>query len=336
MLAIDHSTQADGLNDSVHISAFDMPMSAFLSLASRRALDKERNKLMAIMAGCPSQADAIDAYRDYMEEHYYRDIIAELRLRYKVNIAAEVMGGVATEIIAPADGVHPCYQDSVLINLHAGGFTTGGRWGGQVESIPIASLTGINVVSIDYRKAPEHHYPAATEDVVTVYRELLKQYQPENIGLYGCSAGGVLAGQAIARLDKLDLPLPAAVGMFCGAPLPITGDANHWVAAINGEPPAGLGDFSYFDGVSDSDVDAFPGLDDRLLKRFPPSLLMSASRDFVFSQIITMHNSLVRQGVPADLHLWDGLGHTFLYNPELPETDEAFNVIAAFFRERLK
>src|SRR6185312_14600393 len=83
------------------------------------------------------------------------------------------------------------------------------------ESIPIASIGKIKVISIDYRMAPEYTFPAASDDVVAVYRQLLKTYKPKNMGLYGCSAGGLLTAESISRFQKESLPLPAAIGMFC-------------------------------------------------------------------------------------------------------------------------
>jgi acetyl esterase/lipase len=75
----------------------------------------------------------------------------------------------------------------------------------------------IKVVAVDYRLGPENRFPAASEDVTNVYRELLKTYRPENIGIFGCSAGGMLSGQAIPWFLKEHLPLPGAIGVFCAS-----------------------------------------------------------------------------------------------------------------------
>jgi monoterpene epsilon-lactone hydrolase len=71
---------------------------------------------------------------------------------------------------------------------------------------PIASIGKIKVISVDYRQAPEYAFPSASEDVATVYRELLKTYKPTNIGIYGCSAGGLLTAETIAWFQKEKLP----------------------------------------------------------------------------------------------------------------------------------
>ena len=75
-----------------------------------------------------------------------------------------------------------------------------------------------------------------------------------------------------------------------------------------------------------------PGDHDDLLARFPPTLLISGTRDFALGGVLASHNKLVRLGVEADLHVWEGLGHaTFAFNPCLPESDEVHNVIVSFF-----
>ena len=65
-----------------------------------------------------------------------------------------------------------------------------------------------NAFSVLYRLAPEHPFPAAVDDTVAVYKELLKAYKPQNIALYGTSAGAILTAQTTARLKQLGLPLP--------------------------------------------------------------------------------------------------------------------------------
>ena len=68
--------------------------------------------------------------------------------------------------------------------------------------MPVAVLGRIKVVSLDYREGPKYRFPAASEDVAAAYRELLKTYRAEDIGIYGCSAGGMLTGMSVAWFQK--------------------------------------------------------------------------------------------------------------------------------------
>jgi len=78
----------------------------------------------------------------------------------------------------------------VLINLH-GGASVGAHGGGLVESIPVASVGKLKVISIDYRQG-RRPLPGGERRRRCGVHALLKRYKPQNIGIYGCSAGGVL------------------------------------------------------------------------------------------------------------------------------------------------
>ena len=121
--------------------------------------------------------------------------------------------GVRTDIITPLT-MPEANRNRVLINLHGGGFNSDS--GSLIEGIPIANLAKIKVVSVYYRLAPENPFPAAVDDVVAVYKELLKTYKPDSIGIFGTSAGAILTAEVAVRLKQLGLPLPAALGIFSG------------------------------------------------------------------------------------------------------------------------
>ncbi len=67
-----------------------------------------------------------------------------------------------------------------------------------------------------YRLSPESPYPAAVDDSIAVYRELLKTYKPDHMVIYGTSAGAILTAEVAARIKQLGLPMPAALGIFSG------------------------------------------------------------------------------------------------------------------------
>jgi epsilon-lactone hydrolase len=240
---------------------------------------------------------------------------------------------VPVESFTPTEGTRAHNRARVLINLHGGSYIIGGRWGGQVESIPIAAVGGIRVGSVDYRMAPEHRFPAASQDAAKVYRALLREYRAENIGIYGCSAGGLLTAQLVAWLQKEGLPRPGAIGMFCrGALRYERGDSNYFMTDAG--RPAG-GRVSYHSPADRNDPLAFPGIDARVMAQFPPTLLITGTRDQAMSSVVSTHAQLVRLGVYADLHVWEGLGHAFFFDPDLPESREVYGVVARFFDKRL-
>jgi hypothetical protein len=114
---------------------------------------------------------------------------AEARKLYPVNVEEAMTAGVRTDIITPM--TMPAENKSrVLINLHGGGFNSDS--GSLIEGVPISNLAKMKVVSVYYRLAPESPFPAAVDDVVAVYKELLKTYKPHSIGIFGTSAGAIL------------------------------------------------------------------------------------------------------------------------------------------------
>ena len=322
-------------SEPVMVASFELPSSVFLSPQSQQFLQQEQQRQLRLQEDCPSPVDDINAYRQHLDSQYFFEIIARLKDRYAVTIESTTIAGVAVDIIAPV-AVAADYQDKVLINLHGGMFMVGGGGGGQAESIPIADLSGYKVISIDYRMHPEYAYPAATEDVIAVYQALLKDYSADNIAIYGSSAGAILGGQVIAQLLREGLPVPAAIGMIGGAPLPIAGDANYFSAAITASPPIHLHDLAYLKDVAEDDAEALPGLNNALLKQFPPTVLITATRDLVMGQVVTMHNRLIQNGAEAELYVWDGVGHVFTVIPGLPEAEQALAVLAQFLCKHLQ
>jgi monoterpene epsilon-lactone hydrolase len=272
-----------------------------------------------------------------------RGFLDPMRRRYKVDVAEQRIGGRVVDVVTPVGGVSPENRDRVLINLHGGGFTTGGRSASLVESVPLAAIMRIKVVSVDYRMAPEHLFPAASEDVEAVYSELLKAYQARHMVIYGCSAGGMLTAEVLARLHRRGLPMPAAAGVFCATLGPLAaGDSAVLAAPLSGIklPPSNssrktMPPMSYLAKASPTDPLAYPLTSPETLRAFPPTLFISGTRAFEMSAALNSHNALARQGVESQFHAWDGMFHGFFYNSELPESREAYAVMAAFFGKHM-
>jgi acetyl esterase/lipase len=74
---------------------------------------------------------------------------------------------------------------------------------------------------------------------------------------------------------------------------------------------------------------------DAVLAAFPPTLVITGSRDFEMSAATYTHRRLLAAGVAAELIVWDGLGHGFFYDVDLPESRECFDSVSRFFQARL-
>ena len=121
-----------------------------------------------------------------------------------------------------------------VLHLHGGGYGYGSAAGSIGLASRLAVAVGGDVVVPDYRRAPEHPYPAAVEDAVNCYGILLSQgADPARIVLTGESAGGALAVALAMRLRDLDRPLPAGVVAMC--PMADMAVSGHSVDAAGGD-----------------------------------------------------------------------------------------------------
>jgi len=260
----------------------------------------------------------------------------EARKLYPVNVEEKILGGVRTDVITPL-AIPARKRGRVLINVHGGGFVTDS--GSLVEGIPIANLTETKVVSVYYRLAPEHPFPAAVDDTIAVYKELLKTHKPRNVGLFGTSAGAVLTAEVAVELRRLGLPLPAALGMFSGlGDMSRSGDSEAFftIWGLGGElkPPSQESLESPYIGKHDlRDPVLSPLFAD--LKGFPPALFVTSTRDILLSGTTILHRAFLSAGVDAQLVVFEALPHAFWYDYRLPETKEALGLMAKFFNEKL-
>ncbi len=247
------------------------------------------------------------------------------------------MGGVPVRVVTP-DNMPAANKDKVLLNIHGGGFNSDS--GSYTETIPIAGFTRIKVVAVLYRLAPEFPFPAAVNDSIAVYKELLKTYKPDHIVIYGTSAGAILTGEVAVKIKQLGLPMPAALGIFSGmGDFERAGDSQSLFAlrGLSGhlDPPTpGAHDPSYVGNTNPKDPVLSPVYAD--LHGLPPTLFVTSERDMLLSGTANLHRAFLEAGVDARLIVFDGLPHAFWYSSTMPEALEANHMMADFFVRELQ
>lgn len=316
---------------TVQVAARSLPPSPILSDEAKAALARPTEGPGA--AAMPQTADMAETRR-VMNDRLQPNV-ARMREVYPVDVEESTIDGISVAIVTPKGGVPARNRNRVLLNAPGGGFVTGIRANGLLISIPVASLGGFKVVTMLYRQAPEYRFPAATEDMTRVYKALLKIYKAKNIGLFGCSAGGALVAETVASLIRNNDPTPGVIGIYCaGVGGRFDGDSASYSALLSGALPGtapGATTMKYFEGMDINRADITPANDLSVLARFPPTIFLSGTRDFAMSQAAYGHRRLLEAGVQSDLLIFDGLGHGWMTNPNLPETREAQTVTTRFY-----
>lgn len=291
----------------------------------------EAQALFRAAASEPGPPAELPAIREHYDAFNRRHLATALEL-YPVETREEDWRGVPVHVVTPAGGVRDA---RTLICLHGGAFMWGSGAGALLEAVPVAATTGMRVVAVDYRLAPEHRFPVAVEDVVAVYDELSARQPPSSIGVYGCSAGAMLTAQMVARLIGERRPGAGAIAMLHGAGLDFAGDSGAISRlfdprAEQGQAPTAA-DLPYFASADLGDPLVLPGRHPQTLAQFPPSLLVTGTRDFAASACATMHRRLLAAGVEALFVAFDGMWHAHHMATALPEARETFAILARFF-----
>lgn len=241
--------------------------------------------------------------------------------RLDVTYEKKSIAGVDTFFVTPNE-VALKYTDKWLIHIHGGSFVFGGGKSALREAIWVANGLGARVISIDYRKPPLHQFPSAIDDIVAVWKQIIKTQNPESTAMFGTSAGGNLTLATTLKLEQLNLPAPGA--LFVGTPAVDLKEASDSWSTLQGLDPLGQrqglieGTFDIYVGEQPRDNPLIsPIYAD--IKSFPPTIFISGTRDLLLSDTVRMHRLLRSANVDTDLHIYDGQSHGDYLNGILVE-----------------
>jgi acetyl esterase/lipase len=249
----------------------------------------------------------------------------------EADVAAEVLDGVPGFSITPHD-LPVAARGWVQLDVHGGALIAGGGEACRLMGLRAARRAGMTTWSVDYRMPPDHPYPAALDDCVTVYRALLRSYPAARIVVSGGSAGGNLAAALALRARDEGLPLPAGLVLISPeVDLTESGDSfatNLGVDRALTRPllPANL---LYANGHDLTHPYLSPLFGD-FTQGFPRTFVQAGTRDLFLSNAVRMHRALWRAGVPCELHVFEAMPHGGFFGA--PEDDELNAAVHRFVR----
>jgi epsilon-lactone hydrolase len=224
--------------------------------------------------------------------------------------------------------------DKTIFLLHGGAYVLGAPEVNASSAILLAQATGIPVLSIDYRLAPEHPFPAALNDARDAYLSLVASgCKADDIFVVGESAGAGLGVSLCLTLRDMDKALPGAlVVLSIWADLETSGDSL--TTLIDSDLDFGNLAVLYDCGhayAGDNDL-SLPLISpvNAALHDLPPMLIQVGAREMLLSDSLRLASNARDAGVPVDLDVWDGMGHMFQAIPSLPEAIRAHFRIGAF------
>ncbi len=282
-----------------------------------------------------------DEWKDLVAKAAAPVVAALPGIRERLGVTSDpvTIGGVKAYIVQPRT-VPAVNRNRLLLHVHGGGYVLSPGEAATREAVLMAAYGGFRVVSVDYRMPPDAPYPAALDDAMAVYRELLKTNDPRRMAIFGTSTGGGLTLAMILRAKNEHLPLPAAIAP--GTPwadLSETGDsyfANEFAdnVLVSWKGWLGRAALLYANGHDLKEPYLSPIYGD--FSNFPPTILTTGTRDLFLSNTVRTHRKLRRAGVEAVLQVFEGESHAEYYaDPYGPETIEYHGEVARFLDAHL-
>jgi monoterpene epsilon-lactone hydrolase len=225
----------------------------------------------------------------------------------------------------------------VILYLHGGGYVMGSLHSHGPLTAHLAHLTSTPVYGLDFRRAPEHPYPAALDDTRAAYDALLgKGWAPEQIVLAGDSAGGGLVLALMSRLRDEGAVPAGGILLSPWLDLALTGASMERLAGV--DPWTTRAALELFAGMyaGEASVD-HPEISpvNMDFRGLPPLLVHVSASEILLDDARTTQDRASAAGVDVEFRSWEGVPHVFqLFAGFLPEADESLRDISDWFEKR--
>jgi len=287
-----------------------------------------------IRAGFVNDAESLDVPLE-TQRREWEEAAARAQLPPGVTVESVLADGIACEKVSSA-GADP---SRLLFHIHGGGFTSGSCVTHRELAAHLSLATGIPVLLPDYRLAPEHPFPAALDDCVSVYRWLLRTgIDPKRIVFGGDSAGGGLALSTLLCLREGGEPLPAAAILLSPwTDLTLTGESLVLRAQL--DP---LNSHQGLQTAADlyvNDEDPTNPLISPVhaeLRGLPPMLIQVGDHEILLSDSTRLAGRAEAAGIETQLEIWPEMWHVWhFWAAGLPEARQALDGVGRYARQKL-
>jgi monoterpene epsilon-lactone hydrolase len=327
---------------------FALPMASVDSMAAQdftfpTTISKEAQEAGATLVRSEDplpKADDVSGWKD-LQDHNEDPEAREGRA------IAKEFGAAITEISlggVPALDVKPKgWSDNgkVLIYTHGGAYTLFSVTSTLTGVVPVADVTGLRVITVDYTVAPQAQWKQTTSEIVSVFRALLDEgYGPEDIAIYGDSAGGGLAAGSVLKARDEGLGQLAAVVLWSPW-ADITNNGDSYSTLADADP------ILIYDDWLENAAAAYAKPEDQkhpyvspvygdYSKGFPPTLIQVGSKEIFLSNAIRLYQAMDQAGIEVKLDPYDGMWHVFqAFHWRLPESETARKKMADFLQKHL-
>ncbi|MFR0357706.1 alpha/beta hydrolase [Streptomyces sediminimaris] len=227
-----------------------------------------------------------------------------------------------------------------ILYFHGGSFSLGSPQTAMGLTAGLVTRTGFRALSLDYRLAPEHPFPAAIEDCLAAYRSLLDDgVGPESIAFAGDSAGGGLTVTTTLAARKAALPMPGAIVAFSPG-------LDHTRSGASMDTKAGIDPFFTHEGMAHTGDLYLNGQDPHQellapavladLTGFPPLLLQVGTNELLLDDSVRLAERARNAEVDVILDITAGVPHVFQsFIGQLDEADHALDRAALFLTQHL-
>lgn len=313
-----------------------------LSASKRAATEAAKENAVQSKDPLLSQIEGI-----FKERHMLEEMVKKQPLPEYLTLESACADGVPGEWLHPLEHDPNRMADKVLLFIHGGGFNTGSAASRRNMTANIVRRCGVSSFSIDYRCCPEYRYPAHLDDCVTAYLWLLKQgYAPQNITVFGESAGANLALSMTHYLKAHYFPMPGKVCVFSPA-VDLTDPFPSRITRVNRDPMLGL-------YLTEEEMAKRSGRPFHAMRSlycsweemkspycspihgdfhgFPKLMVNVGTEEILYDDAVALVKKAKEAGVEVCFREWEGLFHVFpLF--DMPESDEACQEIANFILE---